>query len=64
MTTLDARSREVEAGLRLRIDWDYNDSWAIEEAADLIAEQRAENERLTAAMVLIPRMTLGKQGKR
>ena len=86
MTTLDARSREVEARLREALKpfadccEEINDSESDEEWAkfrllikdyrraqdavkdiDLIAEQRAEIERLNAAMVLVPRMEMGPQ---
>lgn len=70
MTTLDARSRGVEARLR-GLKWMVNcemrglvEDATGHEAANMIAEQRAEIERLNAAMVLVPRMTLGPQGKR
>lgn len=67
MTDLNTVAKEIEARLRAPAYWFSGSSEGHEgdnltpfEAADLIAELRAEIERLNAAMVLVPRMT-GKQ---
>lgn len=69
-STLDARSREALDMLYMlersvKIDA-HRSAFVLSNPKrtmlmNLIAEQREEIERLTAAMVLVPRMTLGPQ---